>query len=402
MKKSVIIAFFVLIVALILILAIICGKALFAKNLIVNTYQSNNFGINCATDGNKIYYIQTDGIYQATMDMKESKCIIKDRGITFLAIDGDKMVYSKNGIKKQNSSGYSQIIKVLLLSNIQSPIYDMEFLNADYFYLENDMLYIYGIHNDIQRQNENGTMERGLYIYNLKKGNDVMFVTEDMCYKNFSFDNLLLYCDENICWFYNPVVYASTKEDNLYALNSKKLVTGLWDTNTAYLKPLNKCVLMIEKNVLKIISSSGVEKSVSLLPNNNSNSTGEPKFTGWIELSNNDMVFFAQEYKYRNSTLGKPKLKDHLYDIIFLVNSNLEIIKIFQTVPEEKILYADDEVVISLLENEIYEINYLESDVRIPVGKIPNYLGEITVNVCGSNLLFFKNGEMFQTVEINN
>ena len=63
---------------------------------------------------------------------------------------------------------------------------------------------------------------------------------------------------------------------------------------------------------------------------------------------------------------------------------------------------ADDEVVISLLENEIYEINYLESDVRIPVGKIPNYLGEITVNVCGSNLLFFKNGEMFQTVEINN
>lgn len=51
MKKSVIIAFFVLIVALILILAIICGKALFAKNLIVNTYQSSNFGINCATDG---------------------------------------------------------------------------------------------------------------------------------------------------------------------------------------------------------------------------------------------------------------------------------------------------------------------------------------------------------------
>lgn len=100
--------------------------------------------------------------------------------------------------------------------------------------------------------------------------------------------------------------------------------------------------------------------------------------------------------------MGKPKLKDHLYDIIFLVNSNLEIIKIFQTVPEEIILYADDEVVISLLENEIYEINYLESDVRIPVGKIPNYLGEITVNVCGSNLLFFKNGEMFQTVEINN
>lgn len=49
MKKSVIIAFFVLIVALILILAIICGKALFAKNLIVNTYQSSNFGINCAT-----------------------------------------------------------------------------------------------------------------------------------------------------------------------------------------------------------------------------------------------------------------------------------------------------------------------------------------------------------------
>ena len=92
MKKSVIIAFFVLIVALILILAIICGKALFAKNLIVNTYQSSNFGINCATDGNKIYYIQTDGIYQATMDMKESKCIIKDRNITFLAIDGDKMV----------------------------------------------------------------------------------------------------------------------------------------------------------------------------------------------------------------------------------------------------------------------------------------------------------------------
>ena len=45
MKKSVIIAFFVLIVALILILAIICGKALFAKNLIVNTYQSSNFGI---------------------------------------------------------------------------------------------------------------------------------------------------------------------------------------------------------------------------------------------------------------------------------------------------------------------------------------------------------------------
>lgn len=132
------------------------------------------------------------------------------------------------------------------------------------------------------------------YIYNLKKGNDVMFVTEDMCYKNFSFDNLLLYCDENICWFYNPVVYASTKEDNLYALNSKKLVTGLWDTNTAYLKPLNKCVLMIEKNVLKIISSSGVEKSVSLLPNNNSNFTGEPKFTGWIELSNNDMVFLLK------------------------------------------------------------------------------------------------------------
>lgn len=95
--------------------------------------------------------------------------------------------------------------------------------------------------------------------------------------------------------FYDPVVYTSTKEDNLYALNSKKLVTGLWDTNTAYLKPLNrKSLLMIEKNVLKIISSLGVEKSVSLLPNNNSNFTGEPKFTGWIELSNNDRFFLLK------------------------------------------------------------------------------------------------------------
>lgn len=363
-------------------------------------YQSVNYGRHCATDGQYIFYNHADGIYKVNMDMSDTELFVKARGVSLVSVDGEYLAYSLNDKKKAGTTAYSQIIRIVPLAEPNNVLSEYNMDTCHYIYLQDNKLYLYGVMEQLKRTRANGDAEWGIYFCDIAQDEELQLVTDNMCSRPSKLYDLMIYEDDNICWFYDYNKNISEQHNALYSKPQKQLITHFWG-NKNYLKSTNEGVLLLEDHKLCMLSQSNKQILVEF-PEPSADVQGNSSvFSGWMELSDNHYIFIAERYSFRNSTLGKPTLNDHLYDILYLVDGNYSLIDKFWTDQGEKIIYANDQYIIMMKENELFVTYYSSLERREKLGVVEQMYGTFSVEVCGGNLLFFQNNEMKQFVNIS-
>ena len=370
-------------------------RLLLPKRLEPDIYQSSNTGQYCATDGKHIYYIQKDGIYRANMDMQHPRIFLNVKA-KWLSVDNGSLAYLRN------DSSSIEVVSLESKTNVQS----FPLAYCYYFYLNDDILYVHGTLNNITPGTDE-LIRDNLYICDISKSTSLQVVSKDFYTKESPLSDFLIYEDNSICWYHDQDDNVSVREHSLYAKNRHQLIGSFhWSGfKEICLRPTNTGTLILKKdslykNSLYTVHDGELNKRFDFSPGPFSESGPPSVFTGSLEFTSGKMAFIAQRYTFTVGNAGGPALKDHLYDILYLLDQNFNLVYILQTEAGERIIYADEDRVILLKDTRLNSVYLGENNRQENLGSINNYHGTLVTAVCGKNLLFFQNGFLINSIDL--
>lgn len=354
------------------------------------SYTSSHFGLRSVCDEELNYYIQKDGIYIADFNFKDRTLLKKEYHVNCISVSSDKLVYSCDGCDSNNKK--IQKIKLYNKNNMNKEILSLSFERCFYLYIAQNKIYIFGT--------PLGSYKTGLYIYDIYSDKAPALITDEKCERISSQQEIYKYEDFDIIWITEKSIgdlpYLSSmfysKKDQC-RINEFIWLRG----SNAYLKPVgDDSFVALDKNKIKRIDSNRQEV-VLYLPEEERGSG--IIYSGFSEIDDH-LVLFGQCYKYADHNQVNRPLSEHLYDIVYIIDSEFQIINQFKTTDlKERILFANLNFALILKDNEIYKVYYADPSEYVMLKKI-NVGKEISTTICGENLLIFSKDNLIDVVNI--
>ena len=376
----------VIILIILLILLSGCNQVIRTES-----YTSSHFGSRSVCENQIHYYVQKDGIYISKNDFKEKILIKNERNINYISVSSDKLIYSCDEYDSESKSNIHKI-KLFNINDMSKEILSLDFERCFYLYIAQNTIYIFGT--------PLGLYKTGLYIYDIYSDNVPVLIEDEKCERMSVQPEIYKYEDSNIIWITEKLMgdlpYLSSM---LYSKKDQcRIDEFIWlRGSNAYLKPLgNDSFVALDKNKIKRIYSNRQEV-VLYLPEEERGSG--IIYSGFSEIDNH-LVLFGQCYKYADHNQVNRPLSEHLYDIVYIIDSEFQIINQFKTTNlKERILFANLNFALVLKGNEICKVYYTDPSEYTMIKKI-NIKKEISTTICGENLLIFSNDNLIDVVNI--
>lgn len=381
--------------------ALVLGLIMCACSTVTtDKYVSRTNGSLSASDGERIFFVQSDGLYAAEMDMSNPQQLLEQKNITQIAVNDEYLAFSAPQDTNSSSLGdYPMNITVLRKSDL-SVLRQYDYYMCDSLYLSDHRLYLTGLADGKYNAAETAV---GLYIMDFIESDAVTVIQIDDCQivnqAGYYVSPLYWFDDENIG--FSCTCTGGVINDKLLYAKALNHVTGKIWNDSAYVPlsvPDSNGLLALGWDEIGNLVDQDFQ-STFVFPQPQPPQTGRMIIKDYEFLPDGKVLFYGRCNRHGNNPLDDKPLHRHVADAVYLLDSEYQLEKIYASQSRELILHADESRLILLKGRTVYTVDY-EGNRLETLGEISSYGDRLNIEVCGDYLLFFSKGQMISSVKI--